>query len=40
MDINFAKLLAGATEYLTQYGLSVIGAIALLIVGRIVAAWG
>ena len=40
MDFNLANLLAGATEYLTQYGLSVIGAIALLIVGRIVAAWG
>ncbi len=40
MDINFADLLAGATAYLTHYGLSVVGAIALLIFGRIAAAWG
>ncbi|MEN8165344.1 MAG: mechanosensitive ion channel domain-containing protein [Acidobacteriota bacterium] len=40
MDINIADLLAGATGYLTHYGLRVIGAIALLIVGRIAAAWG
>lgn len=40
MDINIADLLAGATDYLTHYGLSVVGAIALLIVGRMAAGWG
>lgn len=30
----------GAVGYIVKYGISVIGAIALLVVGRIVAAWG
>ncbi|MCD4751112.1 MAG: mechanosensitive ion channel [Thermoanaerobaculales bacterium] len=38
MDIQ--AFLDGGIGYITHYGLSVIGAIALLIVGRIAAAWG
>jgi small conductance mechanosensitive channel len=38
--MNIEAILPDIISFITHYGLKVIGAIALLIVGRIVAAWG